>query len=248
MPQIFNFIRRNLPVRSKFRVGNPKREDQLMYPEDALREGLVNALVHRDYADYRGGISVSIYPDRLEIWNSGEFPEGITPEVLKETHPSLLRNPDIAHIFHLNDYMERIGRGSLMIRESCQKIGLPEPTWKSTHQLGVTLTFWAKKADIVQTQAHPSSKSLLPSGPESGPESGLESRPESGLQNRILSALSLHPLGKRQMMEAVGHKAVSRALNQAVRDLVEAGLIEMTIPEKPQSRLQKYRLTTKSKP
>ncbi len=52
-------------------------------PPGAIREGLVNAFAHRDYSDFSGGIVVHIYPGRLEISNTGRFPEGVTPEKLK---------------------------------------------------------------------------------------------------------------------------------------------------------------------
>lgn len=58
----------------------------------------MNAFAHRDYADYKGGIAVHIYPRRLEIWNSGSLPAGVTLEKLARGHISVLRNPDIAHV------------------------------------------------------------------------------------------------------------------------------------------------------
>lgn len=82
LEQTFAFIRNNIPNLSRFRPSQLAREEQSAYPLEAIREGLVNAFAHRDYADFRGGIAVHIYPNRLEIWNSGNLPEGILPEDL----------------------------------------------------------------------------------------------------------------------------------------------------------------------
>ncbi len=83
-----------------------------------------------------------IYPKRLEIWNSGSFPEGITPEKLVSGHLSVLRNPDIAHVLYLRGLMEKLGRGSVLIIRACKERGLPIPLWTSGEHAGVTLTFF----------------------------------------------------------------------------------------------------------
>ena len=79
-----------------------------------------------------------------------------------------------------------------------------------------------------------------------GPESGLESGPESGpesIHQRVLQELALHELSKSELAKAIGQKIVSGKLNERIREMLTDGLIEYTMPEKPNSRLQKYRLT-----
>ena len=117
------------------------------YSFAALREALVNAFVHRDYASFQGGVSVGVYPNRIEIWNSGRLPESLAVRDLKRVHPSLPFNPDIAHVFHRRGYMERLGTGTLRIIEACRKLGAAEPQWKSSDS-GVTLTFWRALNEI----------------------------------------------------------------------------------------------------
>ena len=124
-----------------------EREDEPLYPVRAIREGLVNAFAHRDYSDFSGGVAVHVYPNRLEIWNSGPLPEGITPATLAHGHLSVLRNPDIAHVLYLRGRMEKIGRGSLLILRLCKESGLPEPKWESDQHRGVTLTFFTSQKD-----------------------------------------------------------------------------------------------------
>ncbi len=141
--EAYSFIVRNTSTFSRFIESDPKRQDIPLYPEKAIDEALVNALAHRDYSAYSGGVAVHIYPQRLEISNSGSFPEGITEERLAEGHLSVLRNPDIAHVLYLQGFMEKAGRGSVLMTQECERNGLPKPRWKSDKDLGVTVTFSA---------------------------------------------------------------------------------------------------------
>lgn len=78
-----------------------------------------------------------------------------------------------------------------------------------------------------------------------GSESRPESQPESLLQLKILDSLKKGPLRKSVIAENIGHATVSGELNKQVRNLIKLGLIEYTIPEKINSRNQRYRLTEK---
>ena len=142
LEDVYSFILRNTPTVSRFGSADLKRQDEPFYPSDAIREGLVNAFAHRDYSDFSGGITVHIYPNRLEISNTGKFPEGVTLAKLQKGTLSVLRNPDIAHVLYLRGYMEKIGRGSILIQRACTERGLPLPQW-SEDDRGVTLTFFA---------------------------------------------------------------------------------------------------------
>ncbi len=149
--EAFSFIVRNTPSVSRFIKGNPKRQDAPLYPEDAVREALINALAHRDYASASGGVSIHVFPRSLEIWNSGPLPEGVTTENLPKGHISVLRNPDIAHTLYLRGLMEKLGRGSVLMVEQCRHSGLPDPTWTSDPDQGVTVTFRSMEATAEET-------------------------------------------------------------------------------------------------
>jgi ATP-dependent DNA helicase RecG len=98
------------------------------YPVAALREMLLNALVHRDYMG--STIQIRMYDNRFSIWNEGFLPQGLTLEALKRQHPSRPRNPLIADVCFKGGYIDAWGRGTLKIINSCREAGLPEPEMK----------------------------------------------------------------------------------------------------------------------
>lgn len=142
--QAFEFLKQHVRVEARFQAGDVRRSDRAEYPFEALREGLVNAFAHRDYSGFSGGVAVGIYPNRIEIWNSGHFPEGLQPSDLRKNHPSMPTNPDIAHVLYLRGLMERIGRGGQLIISACQAYNLPPPKWVDKAS-GVTLTIHGRK-------------------------------------------------------------------------------------------------------
>ncbi|MGA1869376.1 MAG: Fic family protein [bacterium] len=228
---VFDFINRNTPTVSKFNKSDLRRHDEQLYPSEAIREGLVNAFAHRDYADFAGGIAVYIYPMRLEIWNPGCLPAGITPGTLTTGHLSVLRNPDIAHVLYLRGFMEKLGRGSVMILKACKDRGLPAPMWASDEESGVTLTFFLPQVGTKMAR----------SGTEVTPEVAPEVKPEV---MRLLAVLK-GSMDRKSLQAALGLKAEKNFRLLYLRPAIDSGLIEMTIPDKPHSSKQKYRLTAK---
>ena len=95
------------------------------YPVAALREVLLNALVHRSYMG--AAIQIRVYDNRLSIWNEGILPQGLSLEDLKNEHNSRPRNPKIAEACFKAGYIDTWGRGTLKIINSCREAGLPEP-------------------------------------------------------------------------------------------------------------------------
>ena len=220
------FILRNTPSGARFHREELQRTDEPLYPPEAVREGLVNALAHRDYADFSGGVSVQVYPGRLEIWNSGGFPEGITPEKIMAGHISILRNPDIAHVLYLRGMMEKLGRGGLLIQMACKNKGLPSPQWRSEDSRGVTLTFFAPDATT-----------------EVATEVTTDVNTEVATEVRKACEVLKGEMTRRKIMEKLGLKNDEYFRKKYLVPALNAGFIEMTIPDKPRSRMQKYRLT-----
>ena len=140
-------------TRARFIEGSLEREEQPAYHDFPLREGIVNALAHRSYESFSGGVKVSVYPDRIEFWNTGKLPPEISIKDLPRKHQSFPVNPDIAHVFYLNRVMDRTGRGTERIAEACKQIGAPPPVW-TQDQGGVTLTLYAALSSPEKAATH----------------------------------------------------------------------------------------------
>lgn len=157
---VFEAVRANVRTQSRFPAGEIRRRDRPDYPLEALREGLVNAIAHRDYSSFSGGLTVSIYPSRIEIWNSGRLPEELQVPDLRRNHPSIPTNPDIAHVLYLRNLMERVGRGTQKIIAACKELGAPAPKW-SDKPTGVTLTLFAAGTAVDVGALNPRQEQLL---------------------------------------------------------------------------------------
>ena len=123
------FFRDHLPVAGRIVPGVFERIDEPLYPPDALREAIANAICHRDYG-IGGGISLAIYDDRLEISSTGVLHFGLTPADLLRPHPSRPWNLLIAHTFYRRGIIEQWGRGTLKMAALMEQAGLPLPEYE----------------------------------------------------------------------------------------------------------------------
>ena len=108
-------------------INGTYREEHLEVPAKALREALINALVHRLYVKRGSSVSLAIYDDRVEIINPGTFPSNITMAELRAGNKSEPRNPTIARVMYSRKTVETWGRGIKLILDECAKANLPEP-------------------------------------------------------------------------------------------------------------------------
>lgn len=148
------FLNRHLPVAKKILPNVVERQDKPLFPLDALREALVNALCHRLYTRPGGAISVAVFDDRLEIWSDGILPFDQQPEELKKNHRSQPRNPDITNVFYRRGLIEHWGRGTQKIVALCVQAGHPEPEF--FQQAGSFVVRFIPKGYVAPTSvAHP---------------------------------------------------------------------------------------------
>ena len=100
--------------------------ESLPVPEEALREALLNALIHRDYS-VGAPIQIRVHDDRLSIWNPGELPEGWSLEKFLKKHSSRPFNPSVANAFFRAGDIEAWGRGIHQIFAACREAETPKP-------------------------------------------------------------------------------------------------------------------------
>lgn len=163
------------------------------------------------------------FPVRVEICSPGGRPDGLTVPQLRQGGISCRRNPLIADLLRRVHLVEAWGRGMPLILEKA-----PQTEFEDT--AGMFISRFVRKEQS-----------------ESGPESRLESRLESPLAAKVLLLLNEEERGKAFLAQQLGHKTVSGELHKQVRRMLDLRLIEYTILDKPNSRLQKYRLTEKGK-
>ncbi len=104
------------------------RVEEYPYAPPALREIILNAVAHKDYSS-ANPIQISVYPNKIYIWNAGQLPDNWTVDNLKQKHPSIPYNPGIANGFFFSGMIEAWGRGIEKITEACEAINAPLPTF-----------------------------------------------------------------------------------------------------------------------
>lgn len=115
---------------SKIEFEGIHRKEKLEYPYEALREAIINALIHRDYLG-TSEIQIRIYDDKLVIMNEGRLPPELSIEKLKTEHISKPRNPLLASVFYYAGFIEKWGSGTLKIIKACKNEWLPEPDFEN---------------------------------------------------------------------------------------------------------------------
>jgi ATP-dependent DNA helicase RecG len=117
------------------------------YPLAAIREMLLNALVHRNYLG--APIQIRVYDYKISMWNEGSLPAGLTLAALKRSHSSRPRNPIIADVAFKGGYIDAWGRGTIKILDTCKEADLPEPEMQEQDG-GFSITLY--KNNLTQEQ------------------------------------------------------------------------------------------------
>lgn len=121
-----------------------QREERFPIPAAALREAVTNAIAHKEYASGIP-IQISVYDDKLLLWNPGQLPPDWSLERLLGKHPSQPANPDIANAFFRAGLIESWGRGIDLIRSTCTAQGYPVPQFRADASgLGIEFPFLAR--------------------------------------------------------------------------------------------------------
>ena len=206
-----------------------RRKDVWSIPLGILREVIINALVHSDYSQRGAPIRVVFLDDRIEVESMGILLPGLTIEEMKQG-ASRIRNPVIARVFKELGLIEQWGTGVRRIFAEARELGLPQP---KIEEIAMRLRFTVYLAEPLRVQT--------------GTTEQVEAQVEAQVDLRILQACAKTPLSSAEIAAALEHKTLSGNVRKALPALRESGLLEYTIPDKPNSRLQKYRLTEKGK-
>ena len=207
------------------------RVERLELPENALREALVNAIAHRDYRS-TANVQVHIFHDRVEIVSPGGLPAGMREEDLGTK--SVPRNPLLFGMFFRMGLVEQIGSGIRRIRQLCLEHEVAAPVIEVSEHW-VTTTF----ARRVDHDAHQAIRHVAPQVRRKHPAS----TPQVGNLIRCLDGERT----RAEILQSLGLKDRMHLAKIYLRPALAEGIIEMTIPDKPRSSNQKYRLTEKGR-
>ena len=219
------FLERTMPLGARFPEGKIFREDRFPVPPDALREILLNAVMHRDYSHYSGYVAIVVFDDRIEIRSFGRLPNGITVKQLSGRHDSKPTNPLIAGAFHRTGAVEVWGRGTNRVIAACKKHGAAPPVFEE-RQGFLVVTFGAQ---LVAGQVTP----------QVTPQVDQQVTP----QVKTVLMAATQAANADALQRAAGLKDRVHFLKSYLQPLLEQGWLERTIPDKPRSRMQKYRTT-----
>ena len=181
------------------------RIEKYPLPEAALREAILNAIVHKDYSK-QVPIQISVYPDKLIIWNAGELPEHWTINTLKQKHPSIPFNPDLANAFFRAGLIEAWGRGIEKIRLECktQRLPLPEFKYESSGFFIEFKTKWRKSSPESSPESSPKTKELVLTAIQNNPHiTSEEIGRKLGLTKRAILK-NIDSLKKNGFLERIG--------------------------------------------
>ena len=237
--------------------GRVRRRDVYSIPVEPVREVIVNALVHVGYAERGTPIRIGFYDDRIQVDSPGLLLPGMTTDTMRRV--SRLRNPALARVFREAGIMEQWGTGVQRVFEQVAEAGLPEPLIEEV-QDRVRVTIYVPSHDPARPPKTAgagggtdtiagSSVRVSKSGEQvsesdhqvESPSHQVGRFDESALE--VLTAVSERDMSRSELLTGLGLANETRNARRHLNPLLEAGLIERTVPDRPNSRLQRYRIT-----
>ena len=209
------FVNRNMHTKTIIDPNTGKREDRTDYPITALRESILNALVHRDYSVHTEGmpIQITMYEDRIEIRNPGGLYGRIKIDQLGKVQPDT-RNPIIATELEVLKVTENRYSGIPTIRRAMHEYGLPQPEFlEERGSFIVKLYKYGENISSIQNEIS---------------------------KNNELILFCKIPRTRNEICEFLGLSSVTYAIQTHVMPLVEQGILKMSIPDKPKSPKQLF--------
>jgi predicted HTH transcriptional regulator len=209
-----------------------RRKDVWSIPLEILREVVINALVHADYSQRGAPIRVAFFDDRIEIENPGILLPGMTIEDMRRG-VSKIRNHVIARIFRELNLIEQWGSGIPRILREAEKLGLPD---LQMEEIGMRVRVTVFLVEQINIQSAP---------PEVVDQVGTKSGPSRDQVEILRSCVEEQTIVN--LMALWGRTNRTKFRDQVLKPLMDKGLIEMTLPDKPRSSKQRYRITALGK-
>jgi len=200
-------------------------------PRAVIAEGIINAIAHRDYYS-KGSIQISVFKDRIEIANPGRLPSELDIPSLKEPHSSYPHNPLLANCMFLTGTIERYGTGIPEMFALSAERGLKSPEFEDDNTFKVTL--WRPSSDTDHDADHDTDHDT---------DHDQKYLRLEDLPSRLVWLLD-GELSRENLMQQLELKHRDNFKTNYLDPTMKAGWIEMTLPDKPKSKNQKYRLTT----
>jgi ATP-dependent DNA helicase RecG len=217
------FIKRNIALSST--IGEVYRQDRWEYPLEAIREALTNAVIHRDYSIGGSDIKLAIFDDMLEITSPGPLPDTLSLEELGSGR-SEIRNRVLAPIFKELGLLEGWGTGIRKIRNELK-------AWPGI-ELNLQEVGQAFQIQFVNIQSR-----------HEAHEAHVQQVGLTQIELVILKSCETGTVGSAVLLKAAGYSNRTGNFKKSLARLLHQNLIEMTIPDKPRSSKQQYRLTPK---
>lgn len=212
------FVQKNIKKKTIIDPASGKRIDKWEYPIVAVREAVLNALIHRDYSIHTEGmpIQIIVFTDRLEIRNPGGLYGRLRLDLLGKVQPDT-RNPVIAVAMEVLNQTENRYSGIPTIYRALKEAGLPEPEFND--QRGhFSVCFRKTNNGFVATNENPEQVSEID----------------------LLIEFCRTPRTRQEIADFLGIKTVTHAIKNHINPLIEKNLIKLLYPDKPRSSKQKY--------
>lgn len=225
-----SYIRKNIKWPVNFKSGGMERVEIPEIPLEAIREAIINSLIHRDFKNPKSN-EVAIYKDRVEIFNPGEFPEGFKPEDFIEGQGSIPRNPLIANTLYLSKDIEKWGSGFRRITEACQKSNTKVKF--EIRKNGFMVIFYRKTDDELFDLTQENKKT------QENAQETHKKRTRNAQEDFILDFCN-EARSLKEILEYCGYKNARSFREKYINPLLKDEKLKMTIPDQPKNRNQRY--------
>lgn len=238
--EAMNFIKKNISLRYEF-TGELRRKEIWQFPLPVIRELLLNAVIHKDYRNPTD-IMIKIFDNSIQFVNPGGLMGGLNPEdLMKGNYIAMHRNKLLAEAFYLRGDIEKFGTGFFRIQTALKDS--PEVSLKLESLSGFTRSFLEVVSQLVPTRREDTHQDThLDAAQDTAQDAAQDTAQVRDLIMNIEGEMNREEI---QIKLNLKHRENFRKLY--LKPALDAGWIEMTIPDKPNSKYQKYRLTEKGK-